>query len=89
MSSLLDDLWYSYQMEKSSRNTPGQQHILQQIVCTEDILRGELTEDQKSILEDLLSRQGQLHSLYEKTAFQNGIRFTLRFIAESIFTDFP
>lgn len=89
MSSLLDDLWYSYQMEKSSHNTPEQQSILQQIVSAEDVLRRGLTEEQKSILEDLLSSQGQLHSLYEKTAFQNGIRFTIRFLAESIFTSIP
>ena len=72
MSAFLEDLWHSYQMEKVSRNTPEEQGVLRQIVMAEDVLLGELTTEQKVLLDDFLSLQGQLQSLYEKKAFLHG-----------------
>lgn len=87
MSKFLEDLWYSYQMENVSRNTPEEQSILHQIVMAEELLLGELTTEQKVLLEEFLSLSGQLHSLYEKKAFFHGIRFTMRFITEALRPD--
>lgn len=84
MSAFLEDLWHSYQMEKVSRNTPEEQGVLRQIVMAEDVLLGELTIEQKVLLDDFLSLQGQLQSLYEKKAFLHGIRFTMRFLTEAL-----
>ena len=67
MSKFLKDLWYSYQMEKSSRNTAEEQGILRQIVTAENILLRDMSSEQK--------------------AFIHGIRFTMHFLTEALYSD--
>ena len=84
MNSLLDDLWYSYQLEKNAHTTEEEKALLSRIVQAGDILYEELNAEQKKLLEEYLSLQGQLNGLCEKKAYHTGIRFTLRLLTEAL-----
>lgn len=84
MDILLDDLWYSYQLEKNAYTTPEEQLLLMRIVQAGDLLHGELNTEQKAMLEKYLDLQGQLDNLCEKKAYITGIRFAMRLCTETL-----
>ena len=84
MNSLLDDLWYSYQLEKNAPTTDEEKVLLSHIVQAGDVLYGELSTDQINLLEEYLLLQGQLNSLCEKKAYHTGICFVFRLLTEAL-----
>ena len=84
MSTFLDDLWYSWQMEYLSHNTREEQAALHRTALAEEVLLENLNDAQKMLLEDFLDLEKSLQSLYEKTAFQNGVRFAVRLFAKAL-----
>ena len=85
MKRILEDLWYSYQMENAVKFGKEEKEMAKKISIAEDALQKSLNDEQKvalKIYEDCLD---EISDACEKKAFIKGIRFAVGFLLEALY----
>ena len=85
MKRILEDLWYSYQMENAVKFGKEEKEMAKKISIAEDALQKSLNDEQKvalKIYEDCLD---EISDACEKKAFVKGIRFAVGFLLEALY----
>ena len=84
MKNLLEDLWFSYEIEKKTYLSDSERSIANSASDSRDKLYATLTPEQKAdfdIYEDL---SNETCIIYEREAFIKGVKFTAGFLTEAI-----
>lgn len=84
---LLDDLWYSYQMENVPYRDKEADRLLETLASSENKLRRLLSEEQYTEFERYENCLKEIHSKAELTAFSKGVRFATRYLAEVLYNE--
>ncbi len=85
MNSILEDLWYSYQIGIRSEQSQEEKDALNDLVLFENKLRESLTEEQKNIYKSYESCVIKNNCISEKEAFIKGVRFATQYLFESLY----
>ncbi len=81
---LLEDLWLSYELDNHIQAVEEEREISKEMSECEDIFRGQLSGEQKALLEKILDCMGRIHTIYEKKAFAHGVSFAVKFLLEAM-----
>ncbi len=84
MNSILEDLWYNYQIGIRSEQSQEEKDVLNDLVLFEDKLRESLTEEQKHIYKSYESCVIKSNCISEKEAFIKGVRFATQYLFETL-----
>lgn len=85
MKKLLEELWFEYQIEKSSILSKKYTNMQSLTVSKMNMLLETLNENQKSLLNEYTQSIYALQSELEKDAFIEGVSFGTKFITETLF----
>ena len=81
MKKLLEDLWYSYQIEKTSiKDSPEKHRLLKESIAKEAELINALNEKQRELLEAYQAAHGNFDCVCEEKIFISGIKFGVSFL---------
>lgn len=86
MRKELEDLWLNYIIEVPMERNKEEKVTLKKYSDISTLLRSELNNEQKQLLEEYDNTVCELKGISEKYAFIKGVRFTARFIFE-VFCD--
>ena len=84
MKTLLEELWFDYQIEKSAILSKKHQGMQSIIVSKFDMLLEMLNENQKLFFNEFTDSIYALQSELEKDAFIEGVSFGTKFITETL-----
>lgn len=87
MKKELDDLWNYYLSETILHKNEEETEARKQWAKDEDALREKLTQEQIALLEEYDKSFFAVNSFIEKRAFIKGVKFTTRFLFESLCED--
>ncbi len=82
METLLEELWFDYQIEKSSVLSKKRKGLQCSVAVKLDLLLEMLNDEQKRVFEEYKESVSILECELEKDAFVDGVRFGGRIIAE-------
>ena len=82
---IIEDLWYSYILENTMKQTTEEKKILRSLVKYEEELESILGEKQKTAFKHYEDYLDKLHSVFERNAFIEGIRFATLFLIEALY----
>ena len=88
MKSTLDELWYSYQFEKSAIMNEEQRKILDTLMLNGKELQSQLNQEQNDLLEKYVENIHEIDSISERKAFISGVRFATAFLFEALNDNF-
>ena len=86
MKSILEDLWYSYQMENAVKAGKQEREMAERISIAEGVLHQSLTKEQKAALKAYEDCLDEISGVCEKNAFVKGVRFAVGFLLEALYT---
>lgn len=81
---LLEDLWLSYEFENHAEPIEEEREIAKEMGECEEFFRGQLSREQKAMLEKILDCMGKMHTIYEKKAFSYSVSFAVKFLFEAM-----
>ncbi|MBR6633970.1 MAG: hypothetical protein IKL05_06705 [Clostridia bacterium] len=84
MKSLLEDLWFSYQLEKMGDQSEKRKALLCDLIERQRELSAQMNDLQKKLFEEYGELYGMLNCETEKDSFVEGVRFAISFILEAI-----
>ena len=84
MNSFLQDLWYTYELQRFRPQDAEERELLSLIVRSEETLFANLNEEQKALLKKYKDSIRDLHCLSERDAFVRGVRFAAAFLTEAL-----
>ena len=84
MEKELEQLWYSYIAETGTVRTESDRAIIRNLSVKDEQLRSKLNQEQTNLLEEYDKAFTATYNLLEKDAFIKGIKFTTRFLFESL-----
>ena len=80
MKHILKDIWMAHLDADPIERNQERWAVSKRLVQYEDILRGQLTEEQKTVLQEYDSCLHEINVISEIEAFSFGCRFTLQFL---------
>ncbi len=80
MKHILEDLWYSYEMENSMEQTKELAEILEKAYKSEEQLRENLNEKENELFLKYEAYMSEIGSISEKDAFIKGVRFATKYL---------
>ena len=86
MKRMLEDLWYSYQMENAVKASKPEKEMAKRISTAEEVLHRSLNDEQKAALKAYEACLDEISGVCEKNAFVKGIRFAVGFLLEALYT---
>lgn len=84
MKKLLEDLWYSYEMQSTVKQSEEEEALMELIVLHEEKLHASLNAEQLEQLKKYEDCVDGLHDIAEKVAFVKGVRFAAAFLTEAL-----
>ena len=84
MKSVLEKLWFDYISDESNKISEEEKAIVEKLNSFHDILVEKLDKKQCEELEEYIDLTCELDSLYTKSAFIKGCKFTASFLIEVI-----
>lgn len=84
MKNLLEDIWFSYEMEKKTDLSDSERSIANSASDSRDKLYATLTPEQKADFDSYEELSNEICLIYEKEAFIKGVKFTAGFLADAI-----
>ena len=84
MDQILETLWKTYQIENPRELDAEEKRLSEALAGYEDVLRADLNNAQKEMLEDYETCLSELNNHFEKEAFMNGIRFATAYLLEAL-----
>ena len=84
MSKVLEDLWFSCEMQNRVEQNEEKKELLELIVNYEKKIQKDLTEEQKAQFKKYGDCISDLHCITECEAFIRGIRFATAFLIEAL-----
>ena len=84
MKNLLEELWFSYQMEKPTVLSDCERGIVNSSSNRRDKIYETLTPEQKADFDSYEELSNEICLIYEKEAFIKGVKFTAGFLADAI-----
>ena len=85
MKRILEDLWYSYQMENAVKFGKEEKEMAKKISIAEETLQKSLNDEQKAALKAYEDCLDEISGACEKKAFVKGIRFVVAFLLEALY----
>lgn len=85
MKRVLEDLWYSYQMENAVKVGKEEKEMAKRISLAEEALHQSLNEEQKAALKVYENCLDEISGVCEKNAFVKGVRFAVNFLLEALY----
>lgn len=83
MEKLLEDLWYSYQLEKAVLTKEERENLIA-LSKEQDKIFSEFSEDKRKQFEKIQDDTSYLNSIREKNSFLDGVAFGVKFVTEAI-----
>lgn len=84
MKNLLEDLWFSYEIERSIVLSDSERSIANSASDIRDKIYATLTPTQKADFDSYEELSNETCIIYEREAFIKGVKFTAGFLAEAI-----
>lgn len=84
MITLLETLWYSYEMEKPVEQTEERQRLFERLMASEEAIQAGFTKEQIEILKQFRDCTDALARLDEYDAFAKGVRFATQYLLEAM-----
>ena len=85
MKRILEDLWYSYQIENVAKFGNEEKEMANKISIAEETLQKSLTDEQKAALKVYEDCLDEVSAACEKKAFVKGVRFAVGFLLEALY----
>ena len=86
MKRILEDLWYSYQMENAVKFGKEEKEMAKKISIAEEALHRSLNDEQKAALKVYENCLDEISNVCEKNAFVKGVCFAVGFLMEALYT---
>ena len=84
MHNTLKDLWFSYLSTISIDASAREKEILDTLISIEGKLTSEPNQIHSTWLEKYVDGMGEVRSIAEQRAFEEGVRFTAKFLIEAL-----
>lgn len=84
MKHTLKDLWFSYLSTISIDASAREKEILDTLISLEKQLTTGQNQIYSTLLEKYTDGMGELRSIAEQRAFEEGVRFTAKFLTEAL-----
>lgn len=84
MKSMLEDLWYSYLIEKRVEKTDSDRSVINLYNQKRDEIFNTLSDTQKQLFESYEDSFNEICNIYEKEAFIKGVSFAMNFFASAL-----
>jgi hypothetical protein len=80
MKHILEDLWYSYELDNPMMPTKELEEVLEKAYQSEERLRENLNEKENELFLKYEACMSEISSISEKDAFIRGVRFATKYL---------
>lgn len=84
MKNFLEDLWFSFEIEKRTVLSDSERGIVNSSSESRKKIYDTLTPEQKADFDSYEELSNEICLIYEKEAFIKGVKFTAGFLADAI-----